>query len=123
CYYEKKMYDEAIAQVNNALELLKTIPPGDKRSQALRKKVEEFLQELKAEKKQKASKVEEKVHETAKIEKAPSNVALNKPCTVITNGAEDYSDAHDGEWPRDITDGSLTYEPISSGREDGCIAW
>jgi len=123
CYYEKKMYDEAIAQVNNALELLKTIPPSDKRSQALRKKVEEFLQELKAEKKQKAPKVGEKVHETAKIEKAPSNVALSKPCTVITNGAEDYSDAHQGEWPRDITDGSLTYEPVSSGREDGCIAW
>jgi len=52
-----------------------------------------------------------------------NNVALGKPCTVITNGAEDYSDGHPGEWPRDITDGRLAYQPVSSGKEDGCIAW
>lgn len=52
-----------------------------------------------------------------------NNVALGKPCTVITNGAEDYSDGHPGEWPRDITGGRLAYQPVSSGKEDGCIAW
>jgi len=52
-----------------------------------------------------------------------NNVALGKPCTVIANGAEDYSDGHPGEWPRDITDGRLAYQPVSSGKEDGCIAW
>lgn len=52
-----------------------------------------------------------------------NNVALGKPCTVITNGAEDYSDGHPGEWPRDITDGKLAYQPVSSDKEDGCIAW
>jgi len=85
--------------------------------------VEKLFQKLEAEKQQKMLKAERKAQEGARKEKAVSNVALGKPCITITNRAEDYSDGHAGEWPRDITDGNLAYEPVSSGREDGCIAW
>jgi len=51
------------------------------------------------------------------------NLARNKACYVWTNGVEGPSGGHPGEWPEDVVDGSLFYEPVSSGREDGCIAW
>ena len=51
------------------------------------------------------------------------NLALGKSCYVWTNGVEGPSGGHPGEWPGDVVDGSLFYEPVSSGREDGCIAW
>lgn len=93
------------------------------------KKVTEFYRP-KAEETKQVRQVTPK-HETRVVEKASvvkevkevSNISLGKFCSVITNGVEDYSDRHTGEWPRDITDGSLAYEPVSSGREDGCIAW
>ena len=50
------------------------------------------------------------------------NIALGKPVTVTTNGADEPHE-HVGEWPSDITDGSLDYQPVSSGIEDGCVGW
>lgn len=52
-----------------------------------------------------------------------SNVARSKPCYVHTNGAERPGGGHQGEWPDDIVDGDLSYQPVSSGNPDGCIAW
>ncbi|NIM13263.1 MAG: hypothetical protein GTO45_14215 [Candidatus Aminicenantes bacterium] len=51
-----------------------------------------------------------------------TNVARGKPVLVTTNGADDYQD-HVGEWPSDATDGSLNYQSVSAGIEDGCVAW
>lgn len=56
-----------------------------------------------------------------KVEK-PTNVALGKPVSVTTNGAED-SLSYAGKSPSDITDGSLDYRPASDAVEDGCIGW
>lgn len=51
-----------------------------------------------------------------------TNVARGKPVSITTNGADDYQD-HVGEWSSDVTDGSLKYQPVSAGIEDGCVAW
>ena len=50
-------------------------------------------------------------------------ISRRKPVTISTNGVFDSSDGHPGEFPSDVTDGSLKYEPVSSGREDGSLGW
>jgi hypothetical protein len=51
-----------------------------------------------------------------------SNVALGKPVTITTNGANDSSQGS-GLSASDITDGSLDYEPASSMLEDGVVGY
>lgn len=84
--------------------------------------VEKLFQKLKAETKQKAPKTEEEVQETAGKEGVLSNVALGKPVSISTNGAEN-SLSYAENSPSDITDGSLDYRSASTAVEDGCIGW
>jgi hypothetical protein len=50
-------------------------------------------------------------------------ISLGKPVIITTNGVFDSSDGHPGEFPSDVTDGSLACQPVSSGLEDGCVGW
>ncbi len=50
------------------------------------------------------------------------NIALGKTVTIQTNGADDKNDGQ-GEWPEDITDGSLNYKSASTHQEDGVIGF
>ena len=52
----------------------------------------------------------------------PTNVALGKPVMLSTNRADDPASGQ-GEWPEDITDGSLEYITASHHQEDGCIGF
>jgi hypothetical protein len=49
-----------------------------------------------------------------------TNLALNRLVTIVTNGVCEYCG---NEGPSDLTDGSLVYEPVGSGIEDGCTGW
>lgn len=53
---------------------------------------------------------------------AASNVALHKPVIISTNGANDHYPG-EGEYPSDVTDGSLQYIRIGDQQEDGCIGY
>lgn len=51
------------------------------------------------------------------------NVALNKPVSITTNGANDQC-AGCGNKPSDVTDGSLSYLPVSGDApDDGCVGF
>ena len=50
------------------------------------------------------------------------NVALDKPVTVTTNGANDGNPG-EGMKPSDVTDGSLEYIRITDQLEDGCVCY
>ena len=51
------------------------------------------------------------------------NVALGKPVTVTTNGAEEDNPGCTDVYPSDITDGDLDYTGTFCYEDDGCIAY
>jgi hypothetical protein len=52
----------------------------------------------------------------------PSNIALKKCVTIKTNKTDDPNSGA-GEWPDDITDGSLDYIGAGAREEDGVIGF
>lgn len=51
-----------------------------------------------------------------------TNVALGKKVTITTNGANDKRE-NPGQYPSDVTDGSLEYKPASWAQEDGVVGF